>query len=83
MTRTDPGVTSEFACDLSRGHVPQDQRLIGAAGAQVAVVVGPVGANEACVTTSAAVSGRPPLIRRDDSLTRRRPGPRIHGRCTS
>lgn len=42
-SRTDPGVTSEFACDLSCSDVPQDHRLIRAAGAQLAVVIGTVG----------------------------------------
>lgn len=40
--RTDPSVTSEFACNLAGGNIPQDHSLIGAAGANLAVVIGTV-----------------------------------------
>ncbi len=36
-------MTSEFTCDLACGDVPQDHRLIRAAGANLAVVIGTVG----------------------------------------
>lgn len=40
--RTDPSVTSEFACDLACGDIPQDYCLIRAAGTKLAVVIGTV-----------------------------------------
>lgn len=33
-------MSSEFACDLACGNVPQDHRLVWAAGTDVAVVIG-------------------------------------------
>ena len=33
-------MTPEFARDLARGDIPQDHRLVGAAGADLAVVIG-------------------------------------------
>lgn len=41
-SRTNPSMTSELACDLACGDVPQDHRLVRATGANKAVVIGTV-----------------------------------------
>ena len=86
-SRTDPGVTSELARDLAGGDVPQDHRLIRAAGAELAVVIGTV---ETAKEKQTLLSQHFLLTFLthcgggcDNSLTCPHPEPRIHDRCTS
>lgn len=96
--RTDPSVTSELACDLSRGDVPEDHRLVGAAGAKLAVVIGtvetaneekdivtsPPGVPQRCVHPSVYVYMH--CVQAGGGqlcLTHRHPEPHIRVHCTS